>query len=169
LTHFIVSFCSGRSFSTFCRTLYSSSYSQNTIIPFCYKSPNLKMSDNIPFEIQQEIMRRLPVKSLIQFRSVSKSWKSLIDSSTFIADYQHTKLHQHILVRDDFEQNYVIKVGLSIWTEDPTRPDPRNRPKPNQFDPTRPYSVLVRVSVLLICRVGSFWSGSGKKNQPKPT
>ncbi|GJW06937.1 putative pentatricopeptide repeat-containing protein [Tanacetum coccineum] len=32
------------------------------------------MSDNIPFYIQLEIMKRLPVKSLIQFRSVSKQW-----------------------------------------------------------------------------------------------
>ncbi|GKF78821.1 putative F-box domain-containing protein, partial [Tanacetum coccineum] len=66
------------------------------------------MSDNIPFEIQQEIMKRLPVKSLIQFRSISKPWKSLIDSSAFIHNYQHNQLHHHILKRDYFEQNYVF-------------------------------------------------------------
>ncbi|KAK1428237.1 hypothetical protein QVD17_17066 [Tagetes erecta] len=55
------------------------------------------MSDNIPFEIQQEIIKKLPVKSLIQFRSVSKTWKSLIDSSDFIARYiGHV---QHLLIR----------------------------------------------------------------------
>ncbi|KAF5808807.1 putative F-box domain-containing protein [Helianthus annuus] len=32
------------------------------------------MSNNIPLEIQTEIMKRLPVKSLLRFRSVSKSW-----------------------------------------------------------------------------------------------
>ncbi|XP_042752544.1 F-box/kelch-repeat protein At3g23880 [Lactuca sativa] len=54
----------------------------------------------IPFHIQEEIMKRLPVKSLIQFRSVSKAWKSLIDSSEFIAAHSlrcHTH-PQHLLV-----------------------------------------------------------------------
>ncbi|KAI3776465.1 hypothetical protein L1987_46250 [Smallanthus sonchifolius] len=69
------------------------------------------MSDNIPFEIQVEIMKRLPVKSLIQFRSVSKAWKSLIDSSDFIARYSG---QQHLLVSyndlGSFEQKYVSVV-----------------------------------------------------------
>ncbi|MFS8006070.1 putative F-box domain-containing protein [Helianthus anomalus] len=60
-----------------------------------------KMSDNIPFELQEEIIKGvLPVKSLIRFRSVSKQWKSLIDSSEFIT--HHTLNHsqpQHLLVR----------------------------------------------------------------------
>ncbi|GJV45136.1 phospholipase-like protein [Tanacetum coccineum] len=43
--------------------------------------------DYIPFEMQIEIMNRLPVKSLLQFRTVSKSWKSCIDSSTFFFNY----------------------------------------------------------------------------------
>ncbi|KAF5762108.1 putative F-box domain-containing protein [Helianthus annuus] len=70
------------------------------------------MSDNIPIELQEEIMKRLPVKSLIQFRSVSKSWKSLIDSSHFIADYnggqpQLQLQEQHLFVR------YQNKVGIN--------------------------------------------------------
>nr|GEV36557.1 hypothetical protein [Tanacetum cinerariifolium] len=74
------------------------------------------MSDNIPFEIQAEIMKRLPVKSLIQFRSVSKLWKSLIDSSAFIAEYQRTELQQHILlVRDAFEHKDSEKQTAVIW------------------------------------------------------
>ncbi|XP_076939739.1 F-box protein At4g19940-like [Bidens hawaiensis] len=58
------------------------------------------MSHSIPLEIQLEIMKQLPVKSLIQFRSVSKTWKSIIDSSDFIN--KHYKVHhtkpQHLLV-----------------------------------------------------------------------
>ncbi|GJR98446.1 F-box protein-like protein [Tanacetum coccineum] len=58
------------------------------------------MSDNIPFEIQIEIIKRAPVKSLIRFRSVSKSWKSLIDSSEFIAGYRARKTQpRSLLVR----------------------------------------------------------------------
>ncbi|KAJ0448966.1 putative F-box domain-containing protein [Helianthus annuus] len=69
------------------------------------------MSDNIPFEIQVEILKRLPVKLLIQFRSVSKTWRSLIDGSSFIAEYarQHTET-QHILLRyRDYQPNYELK------------------------------------------------------------
>ncbi|GKA08671.1 transposase, MuDR, MULE transposase domain protein [Tanacetum coccineum] len=42
------------------------------------------MSDNIPFDIQMDIMNRLPVKSLLQFRTVSKQWKFSIDNFDFI-------------------------------------------------------------------------------------
>ncbi|KAI3776462.1 hypothetical protein L1987_46247 [Smallanthus sonchifolius] len=66
------------------------------------------MSDNTPLEIQEEIMKRLPVKSLIQFRCVSKTWKSLIDSSDFIANYTHM---QHLLVTYGF--------GVCPVTNDP--------------------------------------------------
>lgn len=45
------------------------------------------MSDYIPFDIQVNIMNRLPVKSLMQFRSVSKSWKAAIDCNDFIRRY----------------------------------------------------------------------------------
>ena len=45
------------------------------------------MSDNIPFDIQVDIMNRLPVKSLMQFRSVCKSWKAAIDCNDFIRRY----------------------------------------------------------------------------------
>ncbi|XP_071698460.1 putative F-box protein At1g47730 [Rutidosis leptorrhynchoides] len=45
------------------------------------------MSDGIPFDIQTEIIRRLDVKSVLRSRSVSKSWKSLIDYPKFVASY----------------------------------------------------------------------------------
>nr|GEZ03287.1 hypothetical protein [Tanacetum cinerariifolium] len=59
------------------------------------------MSDYIPFEIQSEIIKRLPVKSVVQCRSVSKLWKSLIDSSEFITSYHtcQTQPQHHLLVR----------------------------------------------------------------------
>ncbi|GJR56584.1 zinc finger BED domain-containing protein RICESLEEPER 2-like protein [Tanacetum coccineum] len=40
-----------------------------------------------------DIMNRLPVKSLLQFRTVSKQWKSYIDSSNFIRDYGFREIH----------------------------------------------------------------------------
>ncbi|GJV36799.1 F-box domain containing protein [Tanacetum coccineum] len=45
------------------------------------------MSDNIPFDLQLDIMNRLPVKSLLQFRTVSKQWKFSIDNFDFIRKY----------------------------------------------------------------------------------
>ncbi|GJW49449.1 F-box domain containing protein [Tanacetum coccineum] len=70
------------------------------------------MSDHIPFEIQSEIIKRLPVKSVVQFRSVSKLWKSLIDSLKFIKSYHSCKTHlfvkykiannlKYLLIADD--------------------------------------------------------------------
>ncbi|GJV46018.1 probable galacturonosyltransferase 7 isoform X2 [Tanacetum coccineum] len=58
------------------------------------------MSDNIPFEIQMEIIKKVSnVKYLIRFRSVSKPWKSFIDSSDFVKGYgaRNTHPHSHIL------------------------------------------------------------------------
>ncbi|XP_021974324.1 F-box protein At2g14710-like [Helianthus annuus] len=59
------------------------------------------MSADIPFEIQEEIIKRVvPVKSLIRFRSVSKQWKSLIDSSEFITRHSlHPAKQHHLLLR----------------------------------------------------------------------
>ncbi|GKB81060.1 retrovirus-related pol polyprotein from transposon TNT 1-94 [Tanacetum coccineum] len=59
------------------------------------------MSDHIPFEIQSEIIKRLPVKSVAQCRSVSKLWKSLIHSSEFISSYHtcKTQPRQHLFIR----------------------------------------------------------------------
>ncbi|GKB28686.1 probable galacturonosyltransferase 7 isoform X2 [Tanacetum coccineum] len=72
------------------------------------------MSDNIPFDIQMEIIKKAPhVKSLIRFRSVSKQWKSFIDTSEFIKGYS-TQAHSHILSYKsdyswDYEANYFLE------------------------------------------------------------
>ncbi|XP_071705075.1 putative F-box protein At1g47730 [Rutidosis leptorrhynchoides] len=43
-------------------------------------------------------MKRFSVKSLMRFRSVAKSWKSLIDSSRFVSDYNLGQTQPHIFI-----------------------------------------------------------------------
>ncbi|XP_021724472.1 putative F-box protein At1g32420 [Chenopodium quinoa] len=48
-----------------------------------------KMIINLPEELLHQIIIRLPVKSLLRFRCVCKSWCSLISSSNFILSQLH--------------------------------------------------------------------------------
>ncbi|XP_059448871.1 F-box/kelch-repeat protein At3g06240-like [Corylus avellana] len=51
-----------------------------------------EMSHQLPHDLQIEILVRLPVKSLLRFQCVSKSFKSLISSAGFIST--HTNHHE---------------------------------------------------------------------------
>ncbi|KAL4588319.1 hypothetical protein LXL04_001203 [Taraxacum kok-saghyz] len=116
------------------------------------------MSDQIPFHIQEEIMKRLPVKSLVQFRCVSKAWKSLIDSTEFIAAHslrRHTQPHYLLLSYENplVEEDYVL--FSRCYTDDDTFPQ-------QSSVPTFPQSVkqLILPSVVgssqgLLCLHGS--------------
>ncbi|XP_004305455.1 PREDICTED: F-box/kelch-repeat protein At3g23880-like [Fragaria vesca subsp. vesca] len=55
-------------------------------------------SDYLPEEMMIEILLRLPIKSLLQFTSVCKSWNSLIKGNTFIKN--HLKLTTKRITRD---------------------------------------------------------------------
>ncbi|XP_071734245.1 putative F-box protein At1g30920 [Rutidosis leptorrhynchoides] len=73
------------------------------------------MADNIPIEIQVEIIKHLPVKSLIRCTLLSKLFNSIIKSSSFVTEHSFRHNHQHHLlaryetVSDDNElqQNHV--------------------------------------------------------------
>ncbi|KAK9071248.1 hypothetical protein SSX86_009816 [Deinandra increscens subsp. villosa] len=77
------------------------------------------MLDKIPFEIKLEIMKRLPVKSLLQFRSVSKAWKSLIDSPDFIARYTALNSEPQLLLVTD---HGILEKIYGIISDDYTFP-----------------------------------------------
>ncbi|KAM0009910.1 putative F-box domain-containing protein [Helianthus debilis subsp. tardiflorus] len=81
------------------------------------------MSDNVPFEIQEEIIKRLPIRSLIRFQLVSKAWKSLICSSAFIADYSapHPQLQHLLLVR--YDHGHIYRPTYSSVVDDHTLPN----------------------------------------------
>ncbi|GJS85824.1 F-box domain containing protein [Tanacetum coccineum] len=87
------------------------------------------MSDNIPFDIQMDIMNRLPVKSLLQFRVVSKQWKFSIDNFEFIHEnlaFRHMDSNLNIMsftpvassesvrVREFSPPYYISQLGDSV-------------------------------------------------------
>ncbi|EOY12848.1 F-box and associated interaction domains-containing protein, putative isoform 1 [Theobroma cacao] len=66
------------------------------------------MSDYLPQEVILEILRRLPVKSLVKCRSVCKAWNSLIKSPSFISSHLQTALskpNDHLLLLRLFEND----------------------------------------------------------------
>ncbi|XP_056688323.1 F-box/kelch-repeat protein At3g23880-like [Spinacia oleracea] len=60
-------------------------------------------SEYIPLHLCEEILARLPVKDLLRFRYVCKSWCSIIDSSVFT--YMHLKLYKN---NNHHENNLVL-------------------------------------------------------------
>ncbi|GJR70546.1 putative F-box domain-containing protein [Tanacetum coccineum] len=108
------------------------------------------MSDNIPFEIQVEIIKNFPIISLIRFRSVSKPWRSLIDSFEFISDYnvRHTQSQQHLFV-SYFDSDANERKHVSIVDDDVF-------PK-NKFPLIPPMSVqLFKYEKIVGCAQGLF-------------
>ncbi|KAE9599031.1 putative F-box domain-containing protein [Lupinus albus] len=69
----------------------------------------------IPFEVITEILSRVPVKSLIQFKCVCKSWKTLISDSEFARKHLSTIHHHHNLlltINDNFDNLLIGSYSL---------------------------------------------------------
>ncbi|XP_071718756.1 putative F-box protein At5g62660 [Rutidosis leptorrhynchoides] len=88
------------------------------------------MSDLVPFDIQIEIIKKLPIISLIRFRTVSKAWTSIIDNSKFIHDNcQRDNQPHHLLV--SYDRKYVSIIDDDSFPQNkfyPTVPVTLNRP-----------------------------------------
>ncbi|KAM0054322.1 putative F-box domain-containing protein [Helianthus debilis subsp. tardiflorus] len=113
------------------------------------------MLDHIPLEILSEILKTLPVKSLLRLQSVCKAWKSLIKSSDFIARYSSQR--QHLLVRytklDDFKLEYVSCV------DDHTFPQQRVSPTVPLLVKNLDCPILIGSSHGLLCFYGDYQPG----------
>ncbi|XP_039686302.1 F-box protein CPR1 isoform X2 [Medicago truncatula] len=95
-------------------------------------------SDVPPPELLEEILSRLPVKSLLQFRSTSKSLKSIIDSHHFINLHLKNSLSRSLIIQhkfdlyqlqiddhDDFSKSMMIPLNHPFTTK--ITPVTRNR------------------------------------------
>ncbi|PIN07849.1 hypothetical protein CDL12_19582 [Handroanthus impetiginosus] len=78
---------------------------------------------NLPFELIEDILRRLPVKTLKRFRAVAKSWCFLIDSENFIKSH----LRQTLMSKS---YRRLILGGLGLYIIDLDSPDRAHAIKP---------------------------------------
>ncbi|GER52879.1 F-box protein [Striga asiatica] len=68
------------------------------------------MSD-VPPEIITTILSRLPVKSLLRFRRVSKPWRALIDGRDFI------KLHLRLSAETNSNRTLIVRSNELFWVD----------------------------------------------------
>ncbi|KAI3494934.1 hypothetical protein L1887_36987 [Cichorium endivia] len=121
----------------------------------------------LPFDVQVEIMKRLPVKTLIRFRSVSKEWKSLIDSSKFIAAHSLHTQPRHLLATYEYPEE---EINYISFVDDETLF--QQRPIPNcPVSLKRPYHPdMVGISHGLFCfflddkKLAIVWNPSIRKS-----
>nr|XP_043626627.1 uncharacterized protein LOC122598084 [Erigeron canadensis] len=90
------------------------------------------MSQFLPFEIQEEILKRInDIRSLLRLRSISKAWKSLIDSPRFIADPERQRRHLILVVINGviywlafeegntvYDRSYALIISFDLTTEE---------------------------------------------------
>ncbi|KAJ9536742.1 hypothetical protein OSB04_un000046 [Centaurea solstitialis] len=115
----------------------------------------MKMLPWLEFDIQVEILKRLPVKSLIQFRSVCKEWKSLIDSSPFIADHNNVG-QEHLMIRYEVEDKTGSEVKYVCFVDDyDSFPENKFAPDiPPIFRLFRPFNTTIHSPCGLLCLEG---------------
>lgn len=80
------------------------------------------MSDHLPTEIVIEILKRLPVKSILRFTLVCKLWYSIITNPNFITIHlNHNRNNNNLLVRfytnNDRKEHYLLLPDVEKFDE----------------------------------------------------
>ncbi|KAI9127136.1 hypothetical protein K1719_001695 [Acacia pycnantha] len=83
------------------------------------------MDDDFPIlppELIRNILKRIPVKSLMRFQCVCRGWRILFKSQSFIADHLDHSNHQNpcLLIKDWFMDNdlsnmYWLDSEMQVW------------------------------------------------------
>ncbi|RDX75115.1 hypothetical protein CR513_45050, partial [Mucuna pruriens] len=99
------------------------------VSPISVESPSLSISLD---DMTREIFLELPMRSLLQFRSICKSWKTLISNAQFAKDHLHTSTanpnmaHLQLvpfLIGPDTIKSYSVHILL----QNPTTPTKHSR------------------------------------------
>ncbi|KAG5628525.1 hypothetical protein H5410_000242 [Solanum commersonii] len=86
--------------------------------------------DVLPCDITASIFICLPIKSLLRFQSISKSWKATICDRNFIKNYRdHSKAvgRQKLLLRQKYSCDFVFRDPELITMDDPNHFFPPKR------------------------------------------
>ncbi|MFS8005983.1 hypothetical protein Hanom_Chr13g01243861 [Helianthus anomalus] len=69
------------------------------------KPKDVEKPNNVNMDMQTVILRKLPVKSPLRFRKVSKTWKKHIHTLEFINDYIG---HSYIITKQKESKDFVM-------------------------------------------------------------
>ncbi|XP_058744660.1 F-box/kelch-repeat protein At3g23880-like [Vicia villosa] len=85
--------------------------------------PEKLAGEFLPEDLVTEILLRLPVKSLLQFKRVCKSWKTLISDPQFANTHLQIKTTNHQqLVFSVLEESRILSYPLNSLCENPSTP-----------------------------------------------
>ncbi|KAJ1424959.1 F-box-like domain superfamily [Sesbania bispinosa] len=114
------------------------------------EQPSRCPSPVLPDELIHEILLRLPVRSLLQFRCVCKSWKTLISDPQFAKDHLRSSIsdtsmtHQRLVSSTITERCRILSCSVQSLIEHPSTPA-----KTLSFRMRRKYHILGSCNGLL--------------------
>ncbi|XVF78153.1 hypothetical protein PTKIN_Ptkin14bG0106400 [Pterospermum kingtungense] len=128
------------------------------------------MSEHLPVEVVEEILKRLPVKLAVKCRSVCKTWNILIKNSSFISTHSQTSLskpHNHLFL---LKYSQKAQQTFSLHFDDDKFDELKQLHFPLAFNDSSPYFKVVGScnGLVCLCRLSYmldiiFWNPSIQK------